>query len=129
MTRTWRTLFLATQLAALLVVPAVQAQESIKELKDPAFAAHRRSPAVFDHDGHNEKAGLADCAACHHGGKNGVMDKSATSEGTPCAECHPARAVEKGVTPLERAWHRQCIGCHRQTGKGPLACGQCHRPS
>ena len=80
----------------------------MREIKDPAFAVHRRAPAAFAHDSHNQKAGIDDCSVCHHGGTNGVLDRQATSEGTPCSDCHPVTAAQ-GVTPLNRAWHRQCM--------------------
>ena len=129
MARTQRIVILVGLLAVLGAASAALSQDAIKELKDPALAPHRRAPAAFVHDAHNEKAKIEDCAVCHHGGQNGVMDKSASSEGTPCSECHPATGASKGVTPLNRAWHRQCMGCHQKTGQGPLACGQCHKPT
>ncbi len=128
MKKKWLCLALVAQIAALGAVTAALSQEDMKNIKDPAFATHRRAPAAFAHDAHNEKARIDDCAACHHGGKDGVIDRNATSEGTPCAECHPVVAG-KGVTPLSRAWHRQCMACHEKAGKGPLACGSCHAPS
>ena len=113
--------------ACFLALPALS-QEDMTTIPDQGFAKHTRLPAVFNHDAHNEKAGITDCVVCHHGGKDGVLDKNASSEGTPCSECHTVRGGP-GVTPLARAWHRQCMGCHRAVGKGPLACGDCHKPS
>ena len=127
MTRKWFSLALAA-LLTLCVAQLALAQEDMKEIKDPAFSVHRRGPAAFAHDAHNEKAKITDCVVCHHGGKDGVIDKSASTEGTPCSECHTV-AGKTGVTPLQRAWHRQCMDCHRKSGKGPLACGDCHKPS
>lgn len=128
MMRKWFSLVLVAQLAALGVVTAASSQEDMKAIKDPAFMVHRRAPAVFAHDAHNEKAGITDCVVCHHGGKDGVLDTTTSSEGTPCSACHNVRGGQ-GVTPLGRAWHRQCMDCHRKAGKGPLACGDCHKPS
>lgn len=128
MTKKRLPLFVMALGLALGLATVASSQEDMRELKDPAFAVHRRAPAAFTHDAHNQKAGIDDCSVCHHGGKNGVLDRQATSEGTPCADCHPVTAAQ-GVTPLARAWHRQCMGCHRQTGKGPLACGACHTPA
>jgi len=128
MMRKWFSLVLVAQLAALGVVTAASSQEDMKDIKDPAFVVHRRAPAVFAHDAHNEKAAITDCVVCHHSGKNGVQDKTTSSEGTPCSECHSVVGGQN-VTPLARAWHRQCMDCHRKVGKGPLACGDCHKPS
>lgn len=129
MTRKWFSLVLAVQLLALCVVQVALAQDDMKDIKDPAFVVHRRAPAAFAHDAHNEKAKIEDCVVCHHGGKDGVIDKTTSTEGTPCSECHPVVATKAGVTPLQRAWHRQCMDCHRKSGKGPLACGDCHTPA
>ncbi|MBA4358368.1 MAG: acidic cytochrome c3, partial [Desulfovibrio sp.] len=40
-------------------------------------------------------------------------------------DCHKVKPAGK-ATGLQRAYHKQCIDCHRTKGKGPLACGQCH---
>ncbi|MDL2216462.1 cytochrome c family protein [Desulfovibrio sp. OttesenSCG-928-M14] len=104
---------------------AAFAQDDMTHIKSPAFAEHTRPAAVFVHDAHNEKAGIEDCAACHHG-KNaeGKQDKEDMSAGTPCADCHAVNA-EKG-TPLMRAYHQQCISCHEKQAKGPTHCAGCH---
>ena len=75
MTRKWFSLVLAVQLLALCVVQVALAQDDMKDIKDPAFVVHRRAPAAFAHDAHNEKAKIEDCVVCHHGGKDGVIDK------------------------------------------------------
>ena len=95
---------------------AVLAPEALKPLTRP--------PAAFDHDPHNEQAGLEDCLICHHGGENGVQDPEDNTAGIPCAECHPVK-TDSG-TPLMRAYHRQCLDCHEKEKKGPLTCGGCH---
>lgn len=114
-------------LAAMIIAAASTAlcQENITKLAPEAFGVRQRPPALFAHDKHNEKAKLEECVACHHGGKDGKQDKSASTEGTPCADCHKVKPVGK-TTGLQRAYHKQCIDCHRAKGKGPLACGQCH---
>ncbi|MBU1229776.1 MAG: cytochrome c family protein [Proteobacteria bacterium] len=114
-------------LAALTLVAAqALAQESITKLAPEAFGKFQRPPALFAHDKHNEKAKLDECVVCHHGGADGKQDKSASTEGTPCADCHKVKPAGK-ATGLQRAYHKQCIDCHRAKGKGPLACGQCHK--
>lgn len=116
-------------LTAALVLACVQAglaQQDIKTLSPPAFGKLTRPAAQFKHDQHNEKAKLEDCVVCHHGGKDGKQDKSASTEGTPCADCHKVKAEAK-ATGLTRAYHKQCIDCHKAKGKGPVACGQCHK--
>jgi hypothetical protein len=121
-----KTCAIITSLICLLALAATaSAQGDMVVLRSPAFAKHTRPDVPFKHDEHNEKAKLDDCAACHHGGKDGKIDRAATTEGTPCAECHPVKAA-KGTTPLMRAFHKQCQGCHETAKKGPVACGECH---
>lgn len=111
--------------AVLFGAPLAHSQGDMLVIKAPAFTAPKRPPAVFAHDAHNEKAKLDDCSVCHHGGENGVRDPKATSEGVPCSDCHPVAAAP-GRTPLMRAYHQQCIGCHTAKKAGPVTCGQCH---
>jgi hypothetical protein len=118
----------AAVLAAALVLTWLSAglgQSDLAEVREPAFTSHQRPPARFAHDAHNDKAGIAECVACHHAGSNGKIAAGESSEGTPCSECHPVEA-KNGRTPLMRAFHQQCQGCHKQEGKGPLACAECH---
>lgn len=119
--------FLPILTVAVFLVCAHSAfsQEDMKNIAPDAFGSLTRPAAAFIHDQHNEKAGVEDCSACHHGGADGVKDTSSSTEGTPCADCHAVQPA-KGSTNLNRAFHRQCIGCHEEKGKGPLTCGQCH---
>ncbi len=105
--------------------PAAFSQEDMKNVPNEVFGAPRRPAAVFPHDAHNEKAQIEDCAVCHHGGKDGKMDKEDMTAGTACVECHPV-AGAPGQTSLMRAFHKQCVGCHLERKAGPVACGQCH---
>lgn len=116
----------AVALAAMLWLPAAFSQDDIVQLRSAAFGAHKRPPAVFVHDAHNEKAGLEDsCATCHHVYEKGVLVPDDDSIGTPCADCH---AVDAPQMPLRQAFHGQCKGCHETRAAGPVACGQCHPP-
>lgn len=112
--------------AAPLWLPPAMSQEDMKEVLAPAFEKHTRPAAMFAHDEHNEKAKLDDCAACHHGkDKDGRQTLEETSEGEPCSDCHAVSASPG--TPLMRAYHRQCIGCHQTSSAGPTHCGGCHK--
>lgn len=117
----------AVALAATpLLLPPAMSQDDMKEILAPAFEKHTRPAAVFVHDGHNEKAKLDDCAVCHHGkDADGRLTVEETSEGEPCADCHALNA--RPGTPLMRAYHRQCIGCHQSSSGGPTHCAGCHQ--
>jgi c(7)-type cytochrome triheme protein len=90
----------------------------------------QRPPVTFSHDVH---MGLYECLACHHNYQNGVnmLDENTLEEGNPairCANCHN----NQSDLDLQKAFHRQCMGCHIEVRKssqpsGPELCGACHR--
>ena len=106
--------------------PPAAAQDNMKSVDNSDFINPSRSPSVFHHDAHNEKAGITDCNTCHHVYKDGRLVKDESSEDRRCADCHDVKAV--GNTPsLRRAFHLRCMGCHATTGRGPVMCGECHQ--
>lgn len=120
------TLIALTLLAAatLFSLPAFS-QADMTHVPTDAFGKLERSAAAFNHDEHNEKAGIENCNACHHVWVNGVLAEDEDSVGTPCADCHALK--QDGDTPgLQDAYHQQCWGCHEKQGKGPVLCGECH---
>ena len=83
----------------------------------------RYGPVEFSHRYHAEMAD--DCASCHHHSEKGA---------TPaCGECHEPIIVyhykgserETGIG-LKGAYHRQCLGCHKEMESGPVGCTDCH---
>jgi hypothetical protein len=108
-----------------LLLASAYSQEDMTVVDNSWFDTPRRSPAVFDHDTHNETAGLTDCAECHHVYENGVKSEYDSSEGQACGECHELEDV--GRQPgLMRAFHLNCKGCHLEHRQGPVVCGACH---
>ena len=107
------------------------AQEEILNLNADPAAARQRTPVAFSHDLH---MGLYECLDCHHKFENGVnvLDEDDLVEDSPevnCAACHD----ESASIDRQRAFHRQCMGCHIQVrkageGSGPEMCGACHLP-
>lgn len=116
-------MLLALAAPALLLTVAL-ARTDTPRLEPEALKPQQRPAVTFDHDAHNEKAKLEDCARCHHDAKDGKIVPGTSTEGTPCADCH-AVSADKG-TRLVNAYHRQCMACHRTTGRGPTSCGGCH---
>ena len=107
----------------LCSAPAFSQEDTV--LKVEAFGTLERPVSVFDHDTHNEKAEIEDCAACHHVYKDGKLVEGESSEDQACSECHTLKA--QGSQPgLRMAYHRQCKECHVEKKKGPVACGECH---
>ncbi|WP_462324488.1 acidic tetraheme cytochrome c3 TmcA [Desulfoplanes sp.] len=110
----------------LFVVPSVStAQEDMVLIRSDDFEKHQRPAVFFAHDMHNEKAEIEDCSVCHHVYEDGELLEGETSEDDPCSSCHPARP-DSGELGLMRAFHKRCITCHDETGRGPMTCGACH---
>ncbi|GFM33935.1 acidic tetraheme cytochrome c3 TmcA [Desulfovibrio subterraneus] len=109
-----------------LSLAPVSAQEELQQLRPEALQPATRPAALFNHDEHNAKANLEDkCIRCHHSGTEGKLVADESSEGTPCADCHTVKGTSK-QTPLRRAYHRQCMDCHKANNKGPTHCSGCH---
>ncbi len=104
---------------------SVFAQEDITRVEDSGFKSRMRPPAAFEHDRHNEKARIDDCAVCHHDYSNGKKIETSSSEGRECSECH----VSNNGDPmsLANAYHLLCKGCHMKQEAGPVMCAECHR--
>jgi len=101
---------------------------------EKAICPDQRLPVVFPHEMH---MGLFDCLDCHHeyekNGSVNILDPATLYVGNPellCGFCHNG----KSRINREDAFHRQCIGCHLETGRidgpvePPALCGQCHAP-
>ncbi len=99
---------------------------------------------LFDHQTHSSISGYGlACTDCHH------LHQGEEIEPVSCSLCHPP--IEKGAKipescfdchtdasdfenpdTLKRsdAFHKQCIGCHDEYGKGPQSgpknCSKCH---
>lgn len=79
------------------------------------------SPVVFDHRIHAQMSEInGGCVNCHH---------HAPSE-APIAACRTCHSIEREAGTLARpslkgAYHRQCLGCHRDWSHDN-GCGYCH---
>lgn len=116
-------LIVLMSLGVMLV--SAQSQQSGAYLDTAAFENPRRGPVPFDHDAHNEAAGLEDCTECHHRFDEGGNRLEESSEDLACADCHDAADVDR-QPGLMKAFHLNCKGCHLEKRKGPVTCGQCH---
>jgi len=90
------------------------------------FHPRQRPGVIFDHDAHNEKAGIEDCNVCHHVYRDGKLVPDESSEDQKCSDCHKQKSSD-GSTPLMKAYHERCKGCHVKEKKGPITCGECHK--
>jgi hypothetical protein len=125
------------RLPALLVLLLIlfglslaSAREEEIVLDNPdAYGEKHRAAVTFPHELH---VGNLECLACHHDYKDGenILSEDKLKEKNPdilCAACHDADAE----IHLKKAYHRQCMGCHRYvrlagSATGPELCGECH---
>lgn len=80
-------------------------------------------PVPFDHRGHADMAQMAGgCSVCHHYTPEGL-------EHPACKTCHEVAALHVDIRKpgLKGAYHRQCMGCHREWS-GETSCAACHQP-
>jgi hypothetical protein len=112
-------------MVSIALIVAVYSQEDMLFVDNGVFPNPQRVPAVFNHEDHNETAGIEDCSECHHVYEDGVLLEYESSEDQMCSECHELNA--SGNTPgLMKAFHMNCKGCHLSQKKGPIMCGECH---
>ncbi|MDA8140490.1 MAG: cytochrome c3 family protein [Desulfobacteraceae bacterium] len=99
---------------------------------------------LFDHQAHASVKGYAlNCLDCHH--KHGDEEIPPVACGLchpplpqgatfpeSCFDCHADASEIENPETMKRsdAFHKQCIGCHEEYGKGPKAgsenCSKCH---
>ena len=118
-------LFFAVLLVFLLAVMLAHSQDDMTHVDNSVYTNPQRSPSVFNHEEHNELAGIEECNECHHVYEDGKKLEDESSEDLLCSECHDFE--NSGNTPnLTKAFHTNCKGCHQQQKKGPIMCGECH---
>ena len=92
--------------------------ENVPETYTLGRLAKIYEPVAFSHEAHTLMA--EDCATCHHHSEAGQTPS--------CNKCHGASSgsKESGIPGLKDAYHRQCMGCHREMDMGPTGCAECH---
>lgn len=110
---------------ALLAGFALAAVEAPDEVVIDAAAA-KKGPVTFPHMKHTEQ--VESCDTCHHTNE-GLMADSAV-EVQACSECHldPEGDVPgmREMSLKKNPFHSLCIDCHKEQGKGPTKCDDCH---
>ncbi len=77
-------------------------------------------PVVFPHKLHAAMETMSfGCGVCHH--------HSETGKGERCEKCHPVTGASDNLQKpgLKGAYHRQCLGCHREWSH-ETDCSVCH---
>ncbi len=88
------------------------------------FKKLRKAPVPFNHEQHT-KAVNGNCAECHHTYKG-------KGEPVACSKCHGKKKEGKKLS-LMKAFHKNCMGCHKKMAKagkptGPARkCSGCHK--
>jgi len=117
-------------IASVLFFPAasdlVYAQEEMQYVENAVFKNPVRPPAVFEHDAHNDAAGIQECSTCHHVIEEGILIEDESSEDMSCADCHKPDPFAR-IHPLMKLFHKRCKGCHLEKKIGPILCGECHK--
>lgn len=118
-----------------LYAAQVQAPGDDYMISKPAGVEAKEKSLPFAHSKHAAVA----CADCHHtvvDGKVAPWDGTSPVQGCTSAGCHDVFAAEtpeekRNIKFFEKAYHDQCLGCHRDLKKaekptGPVACVGCH---
>ena len=77
-------------------------------------------PVLFSHKLHSQMSEFSGgCTICHHRNPSGRI--------LSCKECHKLKAdkADLGMPALKGAYHRQCLGCHREWSHN-TKCSICH---
>jgi len=82
--------------------------------------ANKKPGVTFSHSTHAESI---DCLKCHHK----AASKDAVEKG--CFECHgkDAAATDPTSSKKDNPFHALCKECHKEQGKGPTKCADCHK--
>jgi hypothetical protein len=94
-------------------------------------AASEKQPAVtFDHAKHGDVLAKK-CETCHHTNKGLTKAQTNTVQVKKCSECHLKAQGKMGtmadMSPTKNPLHVNCLRCHKEQKKGPVACTGCHK--
>lgn len=101
-------------------------------------------PVTFPHEMHAEI--MSDCEICHHNSIEGQYPSCKTCHGKPYdpknskilgIKVNRSGILKSGLMKyfesdylekpgLKGAFHRKCMGCHKEYDSGPVGCIECH---
>ncbi len=127
MNTTVKQMILLFLISAGVLIPSFSFCDDYMNIDEEAFTKKQRPFVSFNHDEHNEMAGLEeDCALCHHMYEDGKLVEDESSEDMACSECH-AKENDPKQMELAATYHKRCRECHVEKKQGPITCGACHK--
>ena len=102
-------------------VTAVKPENKIAVAHTEIFGGLERPQVIFNHGKHSEALKQEGCKICHP-----------VDELNKLQFAFPTKVVKKDKTSLMKAYHDECIGCHKKRRQedvksGPVNCGDCHK--
>jgi hypothetical protein len=100
-------------------------------LNNQGYKKKRKGPVEFTHKKHVYQYRLF-CWDCHHDYKDGQNVWVPWGETKRCNQCHDPKSKEHNKIMLQKAFHYQCKGCHKDLAKKKMKtgayrkCGGCH---
>ncbi len=100
-------------------------------LNNQGYKKKRKGPVEFTHKEHVYQYRLF-CWDCHHDYKDGQDIWVPWGKTQRCSECHNPKNKERNNIMLQKAYHYQCKGCHKDLAKKKMKtgayrkCGGCH---
>ena len=85
-------------------------------LNNEGYKKKRKGPVEFTHKDHAYADRLF-CWDCHHDYKDGQNVWVPWGETKKCIECHDPKKKEPNKMMLQKAFHHQCKGCHKELAK------------
>lgn len=100
-------------------------------LDNQGYKKKRKGPVEFTHKKHAYQYKLF-CWDCHHDYKDGQDVWVPWGKTERCSACHNPKDKTKNKIMLQKAFHYQCKGCHKDLAKKKMKtgayrkCGGCH---
>ena len=100
-------------------------------LNNKGYKKKRKGPVEFTHKKHAYNYRLF-CWDCHHDYKNGQNVWVPWGETKRCDQCHDPKEKEPNEIMLQKAFHYQCKGCHKDFARKNMKtgayrkCAGCH---
>lgn len=85
-------------------------------LDNDGYMKDRKGPVKFTHRKHASEYKVL-CWDCHHDFKDGQNIWVAWGETKKCSQCHDPQKKEPTNIKLQKAFHNNCKGCHRELAK------------